>query len=222
MELRGNINDAIKFGRTQLGKPYDHEANTESRLGLREFDCSGFVTRCLWESGMPRYWQGFGEGSASMAWWCIKHPEMRLPVSAAWTTFGAIWVMGGTGGTGDAGHTGFGLGDGHTLESASGLHGVSVGNLSRYQGRITHVMLAPVHYDKVADKPKEDEEDEMFRVLKGDRSNDLWWTNWLEKRHIDTPQEATALINTGATQGAGMVTWPQQFVDNVPVREKNE
>lgn len=65
------------------------------------------------------------------------------------------------------------------------------------------------------------ERHEMMRVLKGDKSGILWFTNWLEKRKIDSPDEANAIIKAGTTDGNGTVTWPQAWVDNIPVREAN-
>lgn len=65
------------------------------------------------------------------------------------------------------------------------------------------------------------QEEEVFRVIGGDQSNTLWLTNWLEKRKIDSPDEANAIIKAGVTNGAGTVHWPQAWVDNIPVREAN-
>jgi hypothetical protein len=67
--------------------------------------------------------------------------------------------------------------------------------------------------------PKGD--DELFRVIKGDLSNTIWLTNWLEKRRITSPSEVNAIINAGVTNGAGMVTWPQAWVDAIPIKKSD-
>ena len=64
----------------------------------------------------------------------------------------------------------------------------------------------------------------MYRVIKGDVYADLWFTNWLEKRHIGANPgadaaahaEAAAIIKAGATNGAAIITWPQAWVDQIP------
>ena len=61
----------------------------------------------------------------------------------------------------------------------------------------------------------------MFRVIKGDQKGDMWLTNWLEKRHITSPAEVNAIIKAGVTNGAGLVTWPQAWVDAIPVIEND-
>ena len=58
----------------------------------------------------------------------------------------------------------------------------------------------------------------MFRVIMGDKSNTIWLTNWLEKRRIGSPDEVNAIIKAGVTDGAGIVHWPQAWVDNIPIK----
>jgi hypothetical protein len=67
--------------------------------------------------------------------------------------------------------------------------------------------------------PQQNEEDEMYRIIRGDQSNALWLTNWLEKRRIGTPAEADAIKRAGVTNGGETVTWPQAWVDYIPVRK---
>jgi hypothetical protein len=67
------------------------------------------------------------------------------------------------------------------------------------------------------DLPKPPEEDDVFRIIRGDQSATLWLTNWLEKRKIRDPAEANAIIQAGVTNGAPPVTWPQAWVDNIPI-----
>jgi hypothetical protein len=66
--------------------------------------------------------------------------------------------------------------------------------------------------------PPKKEEEELFRVIMGDRSNTIWLTNWLEKRRIGSPDEVNAIIKAGVTNGAGIVHWPQPWVDNIPIK----
>lgn len=68
-----------------------------------------------------------------------------------------------------------------------------------------------------APPPREDEE--MFRIIRGDRAPQMWLTNWLEKRYVGSPAEVNAIIAAGVTQGQPPITWPQAWVDNIPVRE---
>lgn len=220
MELRGDIHKAIAFGRTQLGKPYDHQESAQ-RYGLDKFDCSGFVSRCLWEGGMPRGWQGFGESSNQMAMWAHQHPDRRLPLSAQNTVFGCVIVYGGTGGAGPAGHVVFGLGNGTCIQSG-GSTGVKIVPLSYFahaDGGVSDVLLAPTNYGVQLPPPPPPlpKESDMFRVIKGDAKGDMWLTNWLEKRHIGSPTEVTAIIGAGVTEGAPPITWPQSWVDSIPV-----
>lgn len=219
----GDIALAIKFGRTQIGTPYDHQ-ESQWRFGNgnpKKYDCSGFVSRCLWEGGMPRGYMGFGESSNSMAMWAHQHPDRRLPLSAANTVFGAVIVYGGTGGAGPAGHVVFGLGNGTCLNSDGG-HGVEIVPLSEFahaDGGVSDVLLAPINYTVGPPPPPPlPPEDDMIRVIKGDQKPDFWLTNFIEKRHINSIPESQALINAGMTNGAPLVTWPQAFVDNIPVR----
>lgn len=73
------------------------------------------------------------------------------------------------------------------------------------------------------------QEDEMFRVIKGDAFEDLWLTNWLERRKIGrkpggssaATAEANAIIAAGVTNGAGIVTWPQEWVNNIPEKRSD-
>ena len=69
-----------------------------------------------------------------------------------------------------------------------------------------------------APPPPKPEDDELFRVIMGDKSNTIWLTNWLEKRRIGSPDEVNAIIKAGVTNGAGIVHWPQAWVDNIPIK----
>jgi hypothetical protein len=145
-----------------------------------------------------------------------------LPLAAQGRVFGCVIVYGGLGGAGDAGHVVFGLGDGTVLGSSSSTNGVAIRPLSWFlhaDGGVSDVMLAPVNYgtpDVPHPAPPPPEVD-MFRVIKGDQKPDMWLTNWLEKRHIADPGEVTAIIQAGVTDGAAPVTWPQKWVDDIPV-----
>lgn len=217
---QGDIHRAIGFGRTQIGKPYDHQ-ESPFRFGFAKYDCSGFVSRCLWEGGMPRYFQGFGESSNAMALWAHQHPEMRLPLAAQNTVYGCVIVYGGTGGAGPAGHVVFGLGNGTCINS-DGARGVEIVPLSEFRnadGGVSDVLQAPVEYgtQPVPIPPAPPQEDDVFRVMQGDqRHGEIWLTNWLEKRKVNDVAEAGALITAGVTQGAPVVTWPQALVDRIP------
>lgn len=142
MELRGDIDAALAWGKTQIGKPYDHEAGA-GRFGPNEFDCSGLICASLWASGMPRYWMGMGENSAQMAQWAEDHPDRNIGPVAARNTRGALLVKGGIGGYGDAGHVVFSLGDGRTLES-NGRRGVCIDDADRLSW--WHGLLPPVNF----------------------------------------------------------------------------
>lgn len=219
-ERRGDIHAAVAFGRTQIGKPYDH-AESPQRFGLDKYDCSGFVSRCLWEGGMPRGFLGFGESSNWMAMWAHSHPEMRLPLSAANTVFGAIIVYGGTGGAGPAGHVVIGLANGTCINSDGG-HGVEIVPLSRYthaDGGISDVLFAPINYAGVPAPKPLPVEDDVFRILNEVETNTLWLTNWLERRKVGSVQEAAALIQAGITQGAPVVAWPQPYIEAIPIAD---
>ncbi len=69
------------------------------------------------------------------------------------------------------------------------------------------------------------EDHEMIRIIKGDQKPELWVTNWLTKRPIDISgpdkglKEVAAIIAGGITDGAPYVTWPQHWVDNIPVEK---
>ena len=104
----------------------------------------------------------------------------------------------------------------HTYESASSHQGVGdyVREPSFWAISVRHPAYANEPADPVPD-PVED--DEMFRIIKGDKTNDLWLTNWLTKRHIGTPAEADAITKSGVTNGRPAVVWPEAFVDAIPV-----
>lgn len=161
MNLLGDIDAAIAFGRTQIGKPYDHNAAEATRYGPNVYDCSGLVTRCLEVGGMPRRHEGFGLNSADMARWGEQHPDRNIGVGAAKATFGALLIAGGVTGYGDAGHVAFSLGDGSTLES-NGSRGVCIDRA----GRMTwsHGVLAPTNY---GDDEMSAETEQMIRDLHG-------------------------------------------------------
>src|SRR5690349_4899486 len=98
---KGDIHKAISFGRSKIGHwGYDHDAYQATRFGQQDkiADCSGFVSRCLWEGGMPRMNCGFGESSNAMAAWARRNPQYRLPLSAQNNVFGCVIVYGGLGG----------------------------------------------------------------------------------------------------------------------------
>lgn len=69
-------------------------------------------------------------------------------------------------------------------------------------------------------------EEDMKRIIKGDQFEDRWVTDWITKRHIGTRpgfdaearKERDAIIQAGVTQGAGEVTWPQAWVETIPVQ----
>lgn len=137
-----SIHGAIAFGRTKVG--HWHYCTADYlRFGQRDTcaDCSGFVSRCLWEGGMnPR---AFPQSSGDMARWFASNPGRRLDISSAKRTFGAVLTYGGFV-NGPSGHVVFSLGDGaHTLES-SGSRGVNIGNINRLAW--SHAGLAPISY----------------------------------------------------------------------------
>jgi hypothetical protein len=70
-------------------------------------------------------------------------------------------------------------------------------------------------------KPKV-EDDEMFRVIRGDQQPSMWLTNWLEKRYIGSPAEVNAIISAGVTGGARPIIWPQAWVDAIPVKTSDQ
>jgi hypothetical protein len=82
-----------------------------------------------------------------------------------------------------------------------------------------NTILKP-NYGQWAIHPQLLEEDEMFRIIRGEQAPQFWLTNWLEKRHVESPQEADAIIKAGITNGADVVTWPQVWIDNIPIRTK--
>jgi hypothetical protein len=69
--------------------------------------------------------------------------------------------------------------------------------------------------------PAKKKDDEMFRVIRGDQQPDMWLTNWLTKRHIQTPAEVNAIISAGVTGGARPIIWPQAWVDSIPILSEN-
>lgn len=59
----------------------------------------------------------------------------------------------------------------------------------------------------------------MLRLISGDiRTKELWLTDWLDKRKVESLHEAAAIIQAGVTDGVPQVIWPQSYVDNIPVR----
>lgn len=77
--------------------------------------------------------------------------------------------------------------------------------------------------------PSPEVETEMFRLLKGSKFEDIWLTNWLERRKVGrvaggsqaATDEANAIIQAGVTDGAGIITWPQEWVDNIPLKKSD-
>lgn len=111
----------------------------------------------------------------------------------------------------------------YDFESAGSKDGVG------YYPRPTNFWRDGVRYHdlgnpQVPDKPPVLQEDDMFRVIVGDQFQDRWLTNWLERRHIgvhpgfdgEARKERDAIIAAGVTNGAGEITWPQAWVNNIP------
>jgi hypothetical protein len=154
--------------------PYDHQANTNERFGWRKADCSGGVSRSYEDgAGMTRGQDGVGTVSSTFALYGEKHPDRLLwkkggggyfsDLRQALAIVGAVWVLGGTTGIGDNGHTGLSTGqpDGQggfvTIESASSLGGVAFGSTTRFRPgtkhEITHVVLMPgITYDAILEE----------------------------------------------------------------------
>lgn len=74
-----------------------------------------------------------------------------------------------------------------------------------------------------APPPLPPKEQEMYRLLKGDVYDDVWFTNWIQKRHVGghpghdkaAQDEAAAILASGATDGKKTIIWPQAWVDAI-------
>lgn len=139
------IQQAINFGKTKIGL-WHYCTNNNLRFGQTNTcaDCSGFVSRCLWEGGMPRY--AMPENSADIArYFQFNHPERRLSIDEAKHTFGAVLVKGGIYGYGPRGHVVFSLGNGtQTLESSGSGRGVGILSINRLTW--SHAGLPPISF----------------------------------------------------------------------------
>jgi len=211
------IQDGIEWGRTQIGKPYDSTWN--NRFGPDAYDCSGFVIRVLERAGMP---SGLlPTNSADMARWLRKNERYRLTRAEARATYGSLMIYGGVNGYGPAGHVGFSLGNGSTLEAASS-NGVDVYSFDRIQW--SDYFLAPqVNYGRPAPPPIPPpmiQEDDMV-LLRGDKTPHVWLVNGPLKVHLtaDTyPQWLFFLAGRpGAVDPTTRREWvvPQAMVDTL-------
>lgn len=112
-----------------------------------------------------------------------------------------------------------------TYESASSGKGVGVYSrpISFWSISVQHPAFAGTAPAPPPPPPIQGDR-EVFRVIKGDKFEDRWLTNWLEKRHIGAhpgfdqaaKDERDAIIHAGVTDGAPEVTWPQVWVENIP------
>lgn len=150
-----SIHQALAFGISKIGH-WGYCTDPARRFGQTNTcaDCSGFVSRCLWEGGMPRY--AFPEDSANMARWFEARPGQRLSIPRARATLGAVVVYGGIYGYGPRGHVEFSLGDGRTLGSAGSTSGVGIHAFDRL--RWSHGGYAPISYATAPPPPPPDPE----------------------------------------------------------------
>lgn len=145
-----SIREAMAFGHTKVGI-WHYCTDGATRFGQTNTcaDCSGFVSRCLWEGGMAH--GAFPESSGDMARWFVSNPTRRLDPQAAKRIYGAVLVYGGFV-NGPHGHVVFSMGDGtHTLESSGSGAGVNHGNINRLVW--SHAGLAPISYAPPAPPP---------------------------------------------------------------------
>lgn len=94
------------------------------------------------------------------------------------------------------------------------------GDVSRYfPASMGHTDPGPnFPWDRIfSPHPLPAQEDEVFRIIKGDKTNDLWLTNWLTKRRIADAAEQSEIVKAGITNGDPGIVWPQRLVDNIPV-----
>ena len=141
--MSNTIYDAIFWGMTYIGRPYDHGPTNCRFLNCPnnlKADCSGLICACLWHIGMP--FDAMPQSSGDMARWASNTGRL-MPISVAKRTFGAILTAGGFS-NGDAGHVVFSLGDGQRTFESSGSRGVCIDNINRMTW--DHGFLAPVNY----------------------------------------------------------------------------
>lgn len=119
------IEKVMKIATDQLGKPYVWGAN-----GPNSFDCSGFVSYCFRQAGVPGY-PTTGRPTTNSMWdRGGAHASYFDRITASEIRRGDI-VMMDTGYTfpGDANHVGIYMGDGKLIHAGDP---VQIGNLSRY------------------------------------------------------------------------------------------
>lgn len=219
--LDPRVANGCAWGDQHLGLGYWRPFNCGDRFGhpcsdgTIRFDCTGWTTE--FDQAMGQKFGSLPLNSADMARWCEgPGAKYRLAVEAAKSVIGSTLIFGGINGYGPAGHA-VKVGPGRLSYESSGHRGTSRQSLDRLGW--SHAFVPPAIANAlVVVPPKPPEEEEMFRIIKGDQSAELFVTNWLEKRKLTTPAEATAVIRAGVTNGVGTVLWPQAWVDAIPLK----
>jgi hypothetical protein len=101
--------EALKGERYSTRNPQRHTINSG------EADCSGYVFKTLWESGV---WIG-GAVSGSELAWCLAHGGQYVSRDFARTHPMVLCVVGGTSGTGSGAHVALSTGDDRIFETPS-------------------------------------------------------------------------------------------------------
>jgi cell wall-associated NlpC family hydrolase len=130
-----HINTLVDFALAQRGKPYWNKDNT--RFGPHRYDCSGIIV-ASWRHGQLWY-PSWATWSGAQQRWCREQGTL-IPLSQGRATYGALCIRGGEGGTGNAGHIAYSLGDGRTMEAMGTAYGCRIG---KFDGRFHACGLVP-------------------------------------------------------------------------------
>jgi hypothetical protein len=117
--------ELVAWCAARLGVPY----SWDGRFGPYRFDCSGYMTACLWDHGI----QPTGTNSTGLENWC-RNEGGGLLVPYAEHIAGALVFIWGYGANG---HVGMSMGDGRVIETPSDSNGGATGISPFWQGR-TH------------------------------------------------------------------------------------
>jgi len=194
-----SIYEAMAWGQTQLGKPYDSSA--ANRFGPNAYDCSGFLLRCLEAGGMSL--GSLPTNTADMARWLRRNEQYRLSRTQGRATFGAICILGGIRRYETTGHCEFSLGDGRTLGAASSR---GVANYTFDRLTWSDYFTAPnISYSKPQPPPIPppfiDLENEM-KLMRGDKTPHVWMVSGPFRLHLTAEVYPMWLWTAASTPGS--------------------